>query len=183
MLLHSLLRSRNAENRSHRGEKLMQLHVRVMGFDTEEFALQLAMIYTRSVDCIMLDPITWMIGENGSLLKLTDMAPIETDELALDDEEFFALLLDEGVEEETWRYFLIEFDQDEYGWMGLESLRQTLLVYVPDAQFFDPEAGIEIGFVMPVVDVDSDEDPRVPSLMEMFFDRYYDEPDPMTATA
>ena len=107
----------------------MLLHVRVFDFEVEDFALQLALVYTQSVIGVEIRPGVWMIGEDGGLLQMTDMAP-------------------EGYSDQYWKYFRLEFG-DALKHLNPEVLRRMLLEFVPGAGFFDPNAVFEIKSTVP----------------------------------
>jgi hypothetical protein len=132
---------RKKQKLQQRGEKLMQLHVRVRGFDNEGFAHQLAAVYTADGFCAIptRSPLhivgahdveahvgsnRWIIGEHGGDLIMVNM-------------------IDDGYEDNDWVYFRLEFGE-RLAVLGPERLRQMLLAYVPGAQFFDLSAPFDI---------------------------------------
>ncbi len=103
----------------------MLLHVRVRGFeDDEAFAVQLAAVYTKDGFVVEEAHSGWVVGENGGVLLMTNMAK-------------------DGFEDKVWSYYRLEFG-DELQSKGHEILRQMLLAFVPSAQFFDPKAPFQI---------------------------------------
>ncbi len=158
----------------------MQLHVRVQGFDNEDFAVQLAMIFTSSTHAYKFDEGLWVIGDSKRLMEVTDITLVDPDDDEDDEGEFE---VSESIAM-TWRRYRIEFNDNEFKGKSLELLRQTILAYVPDAQFFDPGAvlGAALGPAIEVDELSEDEGhSQVSSLLERLFDPY-DESDIASAT-